>query len=227
MSNLKSKGILNGILILFIVLITAPSSFAEKPAAKKIMFFGDSTTGWLAERLQAYGDKNGFEVATLVWDGATMKKYANNAEKLKQHIASAKPDAVFVSLGMNEMAATNPEAQLGSYLQKIKNTIGDIPIIWVGPVSWPGHTTWGPALDKWLASELGEGSYFSSLGLILPRQSKTNPHPTRAGANKWTDALMEWIKEGHSAIALPGYSAPAKEFSRPSNYVYKKMSAPL
>lgn len=227
MRKINSKGLLNRILMLLALLFTALSSFAEKPVAKKIMFFGDSTTGWLAERLEAYGEKNGFEVATLVWDGATMKKYAGNAEKLKQHIASAKPDAVFVSLGMNEMAANNPRSQLGGYLDKIKATIGDIPIVWVGPVSWPGHTTWGPALDTWLSSDLGETHYFSSLGLILPRQSKTNPHPTRAGANKWTDALVEWIKEGHSAISLPGYAAPAKEFSRPQSYVYKKMSAPL
>ena len=227
MYYLKSKGTLHRVLTFLIVLISALPSFAEKPVAKKIMFFGDSTTGWLAERLQAYVHKNGYDVSSLIWDGATMKKYANNADKLKQHIASVKPDAVLVSLGMNEMAATNPEAQLGGYLEKIKNTIGDTPIVWVGPVSWPGHTTWGPALDKWLSSELGEDHYFSSLGLILPRQSKTNPHPTRAGANKWTDTLVEWIKEGNSAITLPGYSAPAKEFSRPSHYVYKKMSAPL
>lgn len=215
--------------VIAFLLIVFPSltAIAEKPVAKKIMFFGDSTTGWLAERLQAYGEKNGFEVATLIWDGATMKKYADNAAKLKNHIDAANPDAVFVSLGMNEMGAAKPAAQLGGYLEKIRQTIGDTPLIWIGPVSWPAHPKWGPTLDQWLASELGDQHYYSSLGLILPRQSKTNPHPTRAGANKWADSIVEWMKEGHSAIALPGYASPAKEFARPKSYTYRKMAAPL
>lgn len=227
MKSKKVSGKFYRIAFLLFLSLLSLQTFAEKPVVKKIMFFGDSTTGWLAERLQAYGEKNGFEVATVVWDGATMRKYANNAAKLKQYITASHPDAVFVSLGMNEMGTAKPETQLAGHMQKIKNTIGNIPIIWLGPVSWPAHPKWGPALDKWLPSTLGEGHYFSGLGLQLPRQSKTNPHPTRAGANKWVDELIKWMKEGHAAVNLPGYAAPTKSFSRPKSYIYKKMSAPL
>lgn len=225
--NNRSEHLIRWVMTFILLFITSITCLANKPVVKKIMFFGDSTTGWLAERMQAYGEKNGFEVAVITWDGATMKKYANNAAKLKQYINSAKPDAVFVSLGMNDMGVTNPEARLGDSLQKIKSAIGDIPVIWVGPVSWPAHSTWGPSLDKWIPTKLGKDHYFSSLGLILPRQSKTNPHPTRAGANKWGDALVKWMKEGNSAVALPGYATPDKSYSRPKNYTYKRMKEML
>ncbi len=221
------KGNLLRVLGIFLVLLTSLTTYAEKPTAKKIMFFGDSTTGWLAERLQAYGEKNGFEVATVVWDGATMNKYAKNATKLKQYITAAKPDAVFVSLGMNDMGVTNPEARLNDSLQKIKGAIGNIPIIWVGPASWPAHPTWGPSLDKWMPTKLGAGHYYSSLSLSLPRQSKTNPHPTRIGANKWIDSVVKWIKDGHAAINLPGYNMPDKATARPKSYTYKRMREAL
>ena len=140
MKSKKVSGKFYRIAFLLFLSLLSLQTFAEKPVVKKIMFFGDSTTGWLAERLQAYGEKNGFEVATVVWDGATMRKYANNAAKLKQYITASHPDVVFVSLGMNEMGTAKPETQLAGHMQKIKNTIGNIPIIWLGPVSWPAST---------------------------------------------------------------------------------------
>lgn len=204
----------------------ASTSATSKPMVKKILFFGDSTTGWLADRLQAYGEKNGFEVSALIWDGATMKKYAANADKLKKYITSIHPDAIFISLGMNEMGAKNPETQLGPSLAKIRSTIGNIPIIWVGPASWPGKN-YGPGYENWMKSKLGSDIYYSSLSLDLPRQSKTNPHPTRAGAAKWMDAVVNWLKSGKGAVTLPGYAAPAKNTLRPKTYIYRKMKSPL
>ena len=55
-----------------------PEQAADKrPVAKKILFIGDSMTGWLAERLESYGKQNGFEVSTVVWDGSTIKKWGS------------------------------------------------------------------------------------------------------------------------------------------------------
>lgn len=215
------------LLTLIFAMLFSLSMFAERPVARKILFFGDSMTGWMAERLQAYGEKNGFEVAAVIWDGATIKKYGNSSAALARHIKGADPDAVFVSLGMNEMAAPDPAKQLGGSLSKLKSTIGDIPVIWIGPCSWPGKPAWGPGLDRWLSSQLGAGHYFSSLSLKLPRQSKTNPHPTRAGIDSWIDDVVEWLATPGAAVALPGYAKPSKEFARPKSYVYRKMKAAL
>ena len=54
---------------------------------KNVLFIGDSQTGWMGERLTAYGVENGFEVATITWDGATPQKYANSG-KLPSLIAT-------------------------------------------------------------------------------------------------------------------------------------------
>lgn len=225
----KKAGIRIGrqILILMICLISSISVMAQTPVAKKIFIFGDSMTGWMAERLQAYGEKNGFEVSTLIWDGATMKKYASSSAALSKYIAAARPDAVIVCLGMNEMASPDPAKQLSGSLNKIISTIGDIPMLWVGPCSWPGKPKWGPGFDKWMDSTLGSDRYFTSLGLKLARQSNTNPHPTRQGMNKWTDDIVKWIEAGDATFELPGYASPTKEFSRPKNYTYRKMKAAL
>lgn len=227
MLQIRQRGNLLKILGIFLVLFSTLPLCAEKTVVKKVLFFGDSTTGWLADRLQAYGDKNGFDVAAITWDGATMKKYANNSAKLKQYINKEHPNAIFISLGMNDMGASKPEVLFADALAKIRSAIGNIPIIWIGPASWPGFPKRGPAYNSWMTSQLGAGHYFVSHNLELPRQSRTNPHPTRAGVNKWMDAVVSWIKSGKAAVSLPGYATPDKSYSRPKSNTYKRMRESL
>lgn len=197
----------------------------ERPEAKNILFIGDSMTGWLSERLEAYGKENGFEVSTIVWDGSTITKWGNSP-KLSTLIRRQDPDAVFISLGMNDLFEQNPEKRFGSSLDAIKNAIGDIPIIWVGPPSWPGHKK-GETMNEWLASRMGEGHYFNSFGLQIPRQSAKNPHPTRQGMIEWMDAVVKWLKED-GAISFSGYEKPAGEqMTRGKVFIYKRMKEKL
>lgn len=125
--------------ITFCCALTAQESFFKEPvpAIKKVLFIGDSQTGWMGERLTAYGAENGFEVATITWDGATPQKYAKSG-KLPTLIATHKPDVVFINLGMNELLERNPQTSLGPSMTTIKRALGDIPFVWVGPLSWPG-----------------------------------------------------------------------------------------
>lgn len=213
-------------MLLFLAL-TALCVQAQKPAepqkkeVRKALFIGDSMTGWLSERLAAYGAENGFDVSTVVWDGSTIKKWGD-AKQLASTVKAQKPDVVFVSLGMNELFEPNPQARLKTSLTKIKDAIGDTPIIWVGPPSWPGHNK-GATLDSWLKSELGKDSYFSSLDLNLPRQSAKNPHPTKAGMIKWMDEVIDWIPE-NASVKFPSLKAPAgAQMVRGKNFIYKRM----
>lgn len=208
-------------MLLMVLPVFAAEKTNQRPMAKKILMIGDSMTGWLAERLGAYGKQNGFEVATVVWDGATLKKWANSTN-LASTIKNTQPDAIFICLGMNDLYVAKPETQLGPHFDKLKKTIGDIPIVWLGPPSWPGKNK-GDVLNTWLAEKLGEGHFYYSFNLKLPRQSSTNPHPTRAGINTWMDAVVEWInKDG--AISLPGYEKPkAEQTVRGKTYIYKRM----
>lgn len=191
----------------------------------KLLIIGDSMTGWMAERLNQYGAENGFEVATIVWDGSTIKKWAASP-RLKKYVDDIDPDAVIVSLGMNEMFETNPESRLGAKTDTLLASLGRRPYVWVGPPSWPGHNE-GKVLDEWLSARLGEGRYFRSFGLQLPRQSKSNPHPSRAGIEQWVDSLAAWLP-GNSVIPLPEMQAPAKgKISRGKTFIYRRMKEGL
>ena len=201
---------------------TAPDS--RRPV-KKVLFIGDSMTGWLSERLNAYGEENDFEVSTVVWDGSTITKWGNSS-KLPAIVNEQDPDAVFISLGMNELFEPRPELKLKTAVENIKSAAGTRPILWVGPPSWPGHDK-GKVLNDWLESELGEDSFFRSSDLELPRQSAKNPHPTRAGMVEWMDSVVTWMPD-HAAVVLPGISKPeGAKMSRGKSFVYKRMKETL
>ena len=198
-----------------------------RPVASRVLFIGDSMTGWLGERMNAYGVENGYDVATIVWDGSTIRKWGSKSARLQEYVDKLQPDVIFISLGLNELAERNPQSQLASSLKSILKAAGDVPVIWVGPPSWPGKS-FGETLDTWLAGQLGNGHYYSSLDLTLARQSKTNPHPSRAGIDKWVDTLMLWLPE-HGAVALPGYAVPpaSKAHSRGKTFIYRRMKESL
>lgn len=199
-------------------------SVAATPV-RKVLFIGDSMTGWLAERLNAYGRHNGFDVATVVWDGSTIAKWAHSP-RLSQIISEQKPDAIFVCLGMNEMLERNPEKRLSAPLDRLTETFGDTPFLWIGPPVWPGHPGEGPFND-WMEQELGQDRYFRSSGLEIKRQSKSNPHPSRKGIEDWMDKVVEWIGTD-SGLDIETSATPAPgEASRGKTFIYKKMKDKL
>lgn len=196
----------------------------SKPVVKKILFIGDSMTGWLSERLGAWGKENGFDVGTIVWDGSTIKKWGTNP-KFAKYVAEYNPDAIFISLGGNDLYEKNPDRQKG-WMDAIKGVAGNRPIIWVGPPSWPGHGT-GEVISNWIAKQVGEGHFFKSNELDIPRQSGGNIHSTRAGAMDWMDTVIEWIRT-KGAISLPGYKKPTGEqMSRGKMFIYKRVKETL
>ncbi len=197
----------------------------KKETIKKVMIIGDSMTGWLAERLNAYGQKNGFEVATIVWDGSTISKWGNSSQ-LASLIKKQNPDAVMVCLGLNELFEKNPESRLKGAYNEIMKAIGDRDVLWIGPPSWPGHSE-GKVMIDWLSKQLGDGNYFNSYNLSLPRQSKTNPHPSRTGIIKWMDEIVQWIPE-HSNLNFQSLDKPGPtDMSRGKYFLYKRMKETL
>lgn len=196
---------------------------------RSLLVMGDSMSGWMGERLNAYGQTNGFEVATIVWDGSTIRKWGDAKARIREYMEDFNPDAVVICLGLNESAEKNPGTRLESSVDNIMSAVGDRPVIWIGPPSWPGKD-YGEPLNSWLAGKMGTGHYFDSLDLELPRQSASNPHPSRAGINTWTDSIVKWISENaaDSGVALPGYKKPADSAaSRGKIFIYRKMKESL
>lgn len=219
--------------LILIALLTLPFTLSAqqdndehpgKTPVKEILFVGDSMTGWLSEALNAYGRENGFEVSTVVWDGSTISKWGNGP-KLASLVKEYDPDALFVSLGMNELFDAKPD-HLRTAVDNIKAAAGARPILWVGPPSWPGQKK-GEILNDWLEKELGDGSFFRSFDLDLPRQNAKNVHPSRQGMIQWVDSLMNWIP-GNAQIELPGYRQPSgQKMVRGKNFIYKRMKESL
>lgn len=187
---------------------------------KKVLFIGDSMTGWLAERLNAYGAENGFEVSAVIWDGSTIRKWGN--APLEAIIEREKPDAVFMSLGLNELLERNPERRYAAALDNILKAVGNRKFVWVGPPSWPGKGK-GETLNNWLADKLGDTRYFNSSALTLQRQSATNPHPTRAATQKWADTFVEWLGNNDS-ISFGTLARPTQhQMLRGKSYTHVRM----
>lgn len=220
-----TKTILYRLLTLVCLLTSIPVSQAIAQDVKKVLVMGDSMTGWMGERLNSYGKENGFEVATIVWDGSTIKKWGAASAKAKSYVDEINPDAVIICLGLNECAERNPESLLAKPLNEILKAVGDRPLLWVGPPSWPGKD-YGEPFNSWLSEKLGTGRYFYSRDLKLPRQTSTNPHPSREGMNEWTDAIVEWIP-GNASFSLPGYDKPSTSPSRGKIFIYRKMKDTL
>lgn len=197
----------------------------DSTGIRNVLFIGDSMTGWLAERLNAYGDLNGFNVATVVWDGSTIQKWAKTPG-LSTLIEQISPDAILICLGMNELFEPNPESKLSNSIDKLKNAFGEIPYLWIGPPSWPGHTE-GGTLNNWLEEKLGEKNFFKSFDLDLSRQSKSNPHPSKKGIEEWMDLVVEWIPD-NSNLVFRSLVPPEKGvLSRGKPFIYKRMKEPL
>lgn len=234
MAEPKMTSILKSVLAMLLVVIAAFPCMAVTQTDKtgnkdkdirKVLFIGDSMTGWMGERFNAYGEKNGFDVATIVWDGSTIKKWAASP-KLKSLIAKNDPDVVFVCLGINEMFAQNPQKMVGASVDKILTAVGNRELVWVGPPSWPGKEI-GEKFNTWLGEKLGDSRYFNSFGMKIQRQSKKNPHPSRPGMIYWTDSIARWIP-GNTLLKFKSLDAPAPAaMKRGKVFIYKKMKETL
>lgn len=221
MNKLNLSKLITELLLFFVM----GSGVIKAQETKKILVMGDSMTGWMGERLNSYGQTNGFDVATIVWDGSTIKKWGASASKIKNYVNEIDPDAVIICLGLNECAERNPESQLDKPLSEIIKAIGDRPVLWIGPPSWPGKD-YGEPFNSWLSEKMGKGRFFYSKNLELPRQTSTNPHPSREGINEWTDTIMEWIPD-NATFDLPGYKKPVVAPSRGRTFIYRKMKDAL
>lgn len=208
------------------VMLLPARAKAEDPV-RRVLFIGDSMTGWLSERLEAYGAENGFEVTTVTWDGSTPQKWAKTG-KLTQYVNQYKPDVVFINLGMNHLLERNPAATMGTAVASLKKSIGDKPFVWIGPLEWPGKGK-GEVLVNWLQSTVEaapNGHFFNAGNLQIPRQSRTNPHPTRDGSRLMMDQIVKWLPS--TGIPFRSLNTPrGEQMKRGKVFIYKKMNQTL
>lgn len=195
---------------------------AEEPVGS-ILVIGDSMTAWMAERLNAYGKANGFDVWSVTWDGATIQKMSDSP-RFAQIIEEWNPDMVVVSLGMNNIFEKQPEQRVSAGVDKILEAIGDRPYAWIGTPSWPGRQG-GEILNDYMTGRLSF-NFFRPFDLELPRASASNPHPTREGIEILIDNFVEWLRATGHPVNLDN-EAEAGATAKCSKSLYRRMKQPL
>lgn len=162
---------------------------------KSVLLFGDSMTILVANRMGAYGKKNGYKVAAITWDASNSVGWSS-ADTLEKYIDKYNPDFLMVVLGSNELFLQNFDARRPS-VEKLVKKMGDIPFVWIGPPNWQEDKGFNAMMER----TLPKGTFFKSEGIELQR-GPDHIHPTPAAGAIWTDSIMRWMpKSAHPILA--------------------------
>lgn len=165
----------------------APVLAETDTTVKSVLIFGDSMTILVANRMAAYGEKNGYKVTSVTWDSSSSVGWSG-CDTLDNFIARVHPDFIMVTLGSNELFLKNFNARK-PFVEKLVSKMQGIPFVWIGPPNWKEDKGYNAMME----STLPPGTFFRTEGLELPR-SKDNVHPTPRGGVIWTDSIMRWMK---------------------------------
>lgn len=177
----------------------------------RVLIFGDSMTILVANRLAAYGEKNGYKVASVTWDGSSTISWSS-CDTLDNFIRKYKPDFIMVTLGSNELFLKNFESRK-PYVQKILDKIGNIPFVWISPPNWKEDV----GFNLMMRSVLPQGTFYNSNKLDLPRGAD-HIHPTPRGGVIWTDSIMTWMR--YTPHPIPSEKPDASVTTRPHDSHY-------
>ena len=167
------------------------------PDKPTILLFGDSLLEGLARRFNDYAVENGFNLRAIIWYGSTSKHWAHSKD-LAYHIAENKPEFIIVSLGTNEIGYPDI-ARREECVRQIVETIGDIPYIWLGPITWPRYRDQGMAAA--IKRVVGEERFFDGTTVKLARQ-RDGIHPTFDAAARWVDVIVQWMQRDDAPYHL-------------------------
>lgn len=175
---------------------TAEKEIVAEPdtTVHNVLVFGDSMTHHLAMSIAKYGTKNNYKVTGVTWESSSIPGWSSSG-KIGKYIEMSHPDFIIISLGSNEMELRNFDARIPQ-VKKIVEEIETIPYVWVGPPLWKEDKGVYKMLDK----ALPKGVLFRiATDVEIPR-GPDKVHPTRKGADVWTDTLMRWIKNSPHPI---------------------------
>ncbi|MCH5229100.1 MAG: hypothetical protein J1F12_03790 [Muribaculaceae bacterium] len=175
--------------------IFIPKEIIQEPdtTVHSVLVFGDSMTHNLAMSIARYGTKNHYKVTGVTWESSSIPGW-NNSGKIPEYIEMSQPDFVIISLGSNEMELKNFERRIPDILNIVKQ-LGELPYVWVGPPLWKEDKGVYAMLEKALPKEV----LFKTRNMEIERGGD-HVHPTRHGADQWSDSLMSWIKRSSHPI---------------------------
>ena len=155
-------------------------------ARQTVLFFGDSMTQGLAERLDDYCNENGHTLFTVVWNGSTTQRWAET-NTLDTYLRRYRPTFIITCLGSNELFVRDLEKR-DEYIRRIVDKTKGRSFVWIGPPNWKKDT----GIDSLIRKNVGVGRYFDSSRLTFQR-GKDHIHPTPSSSKQWMDSVAVWM----------------------------------
>ena len=158
------------------------------PARPTVLLFGDSMIEWARFRLARWLKETGYDLYVVLWPSSNLIWWAQS-DTLPYLIQTLKPAYIIVSLGGNELFIPRIERRK-PHMEKILQTIGNIPYIWVGPPNWAEDT----GINDLIAQTVGPGRYFASKRLTFERL-EDGAHPTPRSSYAWADSIAAYLRD--------------------------------
>ncbi len=187
--------------------IETPDTVVLDTARKRILFFGDSMVEGLSMRFSDYAMENGHKLFSVCWYGSSIGAWASATDSIKNMLRWAQPDYVVVSLGGNELRATDLDSRRED-IYKIQAMLGSRPTVWIAPPSWVKN----PTITDVIQSVVGERRYFDSTRLTYTRGSD-NMHPTFHSSARWMDSIAVWMSSPHTLHPIV-MNPPTRKYPR-------------
>ena len=176
----------------------------------RILIIGDSTLDGVSRRFADYANQNGYTIFSSVWYGATVKCWAYTTE-LPRLIQKVNPTFVIISLGTNDLGY-HDIASRSEAVREIIREIGDIPFIWIGPISLKAVAK-DPGIVNMIRENVGADRFYDSYHLKLQRLGD-GIHPTFEASAHWIDGVARWMSgpEARHPIAMETPRSKVQQF---------------
>lgn len=216
--NTTAQGVLDSIEVVYDQLING--SEVESVAPKqdtsnvhhRILLIGDSMLDGVGRRFNDYAQANGHTLYTSIWYGSTTKNWAHTTE-LGRLLKKVNPTYVIVCLGTNDLGYNDISARAEA-VQEIMREIGDIPFVWIGPVSLRNIKR-DPGIVNMIRQNVGADRFYDSYNLRISRGAD-GIHPTFPAAAIWVDGVARWMNSPETAspikLDVPATSVPFKNY---------------
>jgi hypothetical protein len=161
------------------------------PEGATVLHVGDSFAGALGvplnKRLREAKVRSilKFRTASYIVDWA-------HREPLRDYLLQYNPDLVLVTLGANELQIEAPERRIPA-IEKIVQTIGDRPCIWIGIPLWEGANN---GLPEIIEKHAAPCRYLDTDTLFpdMPR-ARDKIHPTMEAREDWASKVTHWLAQ--------------------------------
>jgi len=166
----------------------------------RVLLLGDSLAEGLAGPIEGLATASSVTLRSLHRRGSRIAGWSRD-KQLAATLEAYEPTLVLISLGTNDAALEDPEAERGELdlLIRMASRAGSAVVVWLDPPSLPTLPREGIVRSMLDSSDAGREvgmRRFDPRPLNLPRSSD-QVHLTPSGYKQWATALWQWLGGTH------------------------------